>query len=138
MFYNNFINFCNARNVKPTPLLKQLGISTSSLDNWKKGGGISAENLQKLAVFFNVSMDFLYSGAQNSGNIVHADNIANGDNNSAVVTITTDSNKILALTEYEKELFRLYSALNVKNKSTLLSQAYKLEEQQKNELESKE
>lgn len=60
MFYDKLIELCNSHNEKLTPLLEKLDISTGNISRWKSGfNNISAENLQKIADYFNVSVDYL-------------------------------------------------------------------------------
>ena len=36
MFYEEFIKLCNEKNIKPTPALKEMGLSTANMQRWKK------------------------------------------------------------------------------------------------------
>lgn len=58
MFYNQFINLCKERGVKPTPVLKELGFSPANLKKWSNGSVASAEVISALADYFNVSTDY--------------------------------------------------------------------------------
>ena len=60
MFYERFIKLCEQKNVKPTPLMKELGFSTGLPSQWKKTGQQpSYEKLCALARYFGVSVDYL-------------------------------------------------------------------------------
>ena len=59
MFYDKFITLCNEKSVKPTPVIKALGISTSYLKRWQNGLLPNAAMLQKLSEYFDVPIDYL-------------------------------------------------------------------------------
>lgn len=59
MFYDKFITLCNEKSVKPTPVIKALGFSTSNLKRWQNGLLPNAAMLQKLSEYFDVPIDYL-------------------------------------------------------------------------------
>lgn len=59
MFYERFLALCNARGVKPTAVADAIGLSRMNASRWKKGTMPSAANLQKLADYFEVPLDYL-------------------------------------------------------------------------------
>lgn len=60
MFYNRFLELCEKKGVKPTPLLKSLNVSPSISDNWKKPNTYpKGDTLKSLANYFDVSVDYL-------------------------------------------------------------------------------
>ena len=59
MFWNNFIKLCAQNNVKPNNVTKQLGLSTATATDWKKGRIPRDVTLHKLADYFGVSVDYL-------------------------------------------------------------------------------
>ena len=59
-FYQRFEGLCNARNLTPTKVARENGITQQSVSLWKKRGSTpKAETLQKLAAYFGVSINFL-------------------------------------------------------------------------------
>ena len=62
MFYDQLIKLCNERGIKPTPLVKSLGMSTGSIKNWKDGTLPNGEALMRFSEFFDVSIDYLVYG----------------------------------------------------------------------------
>ncbi len=58
MFWDNFYKICQSKNIKPTTLIKKLGLSSSSATNWKKRPP-NTETLLILADYFDVSVDYL-------------------------------------------------------------------------------
>lgn len=59
MFYDNFIALCTEKAVTPSAVMRAIGLNKSSASYWKKGSTPSTETLQKLAEYFNVSVDYL-------------------------------------------------------------------------------
>lgn len=108
-----------------------LGFSLSTVTDWKNAKSKPTVNqIVKIAEHFDKSTDYIILG-KTPNNYIKTGNIANGNNNHATVTISNGTTKTFELTDFEKELFRLYSILNIKNKNELLGFAYKLEQQQK-------
>lgn len=66
MFYNQLLILCEKENIKPTTLLKELGMSKGSLANWKDGKLPSGDVLVRFSEHFNVSLDFLVHGRNES------------------------------------------------------------------------
>ncbi len=64
MFYDRFIELCNKKGIKPTPLVVSLGLSSSNVSQWKKGSIPRPEVLQKLSDYFNVSISYLMLGEE--------------------------------------------------------------------------
>ncbi len=59
MFYERFLTLCKNRGVKPTAVADAIGLSRTNASFWKKGSIPSATNLQKLADYFEVPLDYL-------------------------------------------------------------------------------
>lgn len=59
-FYDKFENLCKENGVTPTRVAREIGVAQQSVSLWKKRGSIpSGENLQKLADYFGVTVDYL-------------------------------------------------------------------------------
>ena len=59
MFWENFYFLCTDAEMKPLQVVKKIGISHGSITKWKQGAVPSGASLQKIADFFNVSVDYL-------------------------------------------------------------------------------
>ena len=59
-FYNRFIELCRLNGVKPTPLVKEVGISPGNLKRWEEGATTNTEILNILSERFNVSADYFF------------------------------------------------------------------------------
>lgn len=60
MFYDQLIKICNLRNVKPSPVLKELGLSSGNLKRWESGANVNYDTLQKLSEYFDVPVDYFF------------------------------------------------------------------------------
>ncbi len=61
--YEIFEQLCQSRNLTPYKVSKLANVTQTALSNWKTGKSTpSAKTLQKLADFFNVSIDYLMTG----------------------------------------------------------------------------
>lgn len=55
-FYSSFLRLCKKKNLSPTAVAKEAGISSGAPTAWKYNGAIPRpEQLKKLCMFFNVS-----------------------------------------------------------------------------------
>lgn len=59
MFWNIFSELCSAINKKPNAVCKELGFSNAAATHWKNGKQPGASSLEKIAEYFNVSVDYL-------------------------------------------------------------------------------
>ena len=65
MYYENFERLCKEREVTPSQVSRGTEISTATLTSWKKGKYTPKQDkLQKIADFFNVSVDYLMTGKE--------------------------------------------------------------------------
>lgn len=59
LFYDQFLKVCEENGVKPTPALKEIGLSPGNLKKWESGSSIGSDILAKIANYFDVSTDYL-------------------------------------------------------------------------------
>lgn len=59
MFYKIFLQLCAENNKKPNNVTKDLGLSTATATDWKKGSVPRDVTLTKIAEYFGVSVDYL-------------------------------------------------------------------------------
>jgi|GEM_PF-779469 len=67
MFYERKQQLCRERNTSVSSMLKELGLSTGSTGNWKRGQLPKGDVLQKIAVYLDTSIDFIVSGEYRTG-----------------------------------------------------------------------
>lgn len=66
-FYERFIKLCAERGVKPSPMLESIGIQKTAATNWKtRRTRPTACNLQKIADYFGVTVDYLLGKEENN------------------------------------------------------------------------
>lgn len=63
--YDEIIALCNSQNIKPTVLEAKLGMGRGYIGKLKKANANpSTKSLQKIADYFNVSVDYLINGKE--------------------------------------------------------------------------
>lgn len=60
-FYTRLMDICKKNGVKPTPLLKSLGLSATNLKRWQNGSTVNSDIVKKLAAYFGVSPGYFFS-----------------------------------------------------------------------------
>ncbi len=65
MFWERFSSLCGKANVKPTPLVKQLGIAHGNVTRWKNGIIPETGALTKISNHFDCSVDYLLGRTDN-------------------------------------------------------------------------
>lgn len=93
MFYEQFLKLCNERGFKPTPVIKQMGLSSGNLKRWKNGAVVNSETLEKCAVFFGVPVGYFFKGEVNYINNPVSDN---ANDYSKVYCVARDHPEIIA------------------------------------------
>lgn len=64
VFIDIFLHLCEENNVKPTRVANEIGSSSASVVKWKKGAIPQGPTLQKIAEYFNVTVDYLLTGEE--------------------------------------------------------------------------
>ena len=59
MFWKNFVYLCNENKKSPNGVCMELGLSTATATKWKNGSLPRHTTLQKIANYFNVSVEYL-------------------------------------------------------------------------------
>lgn len=66
--YEIFKLLCNKNNVTPYRVCKETGLTTATISNWKAGRYVPKQDkLQKIADYFNVSLEYLMTGEEKEG-----------------------------------------------------------------------
>lgn len=73
-FYDKFCEACIANSLKPTNVVKELGLSSANMSNWKNGRLPKTEILNKIASYLNVTTDFLLD-KNNSDTVISNEHI---------------------------------------------------------------
>ena len=64
MFWDNFKWVCEQKNLKPTPVMKSAGISSSNISRWQNGSSPTCDNVLSLANVLECSTDILIRGKE--------------------------------------------------------------------------
>lgn len=59
MFYDNYIRLCNSVNKTPSAVAIEMGISKTSVNRWKNGSYPTDATMQRIANYFDVTIDEL-------------------------------------------------------------------------------
>ena len=105
-----------------------LGIRQATVSSWKtKGTTPAADLLEKIAEFFDVSVDYLVTGKEYApapSQTVNQGIFGDRNHNN---TVTINGNVPLEVSEIEGELLKVCASLDIRRKNALLTYAYKLE-----------
>lgn len=63
MFWDIFFNLCIKEGTTPSAVVKELGIAAGSVTKWKNGTVPQGVTMQKIASYFNVTVDYLLGNA---------------------------------------------------------------------------
>ena len=125
MFYDRVDKLCHDRGIKITRLARDLQLGSGAPNRWQKGSVPHSATLQKIADYFDVSVDYLISDTPAPVMTAHSNNgsavIQGGVGNNASVS---NGNAPQGL---EAELLRVFARLNNVNKAQALSRLYELE-----------
>ena len=70
MFFDNFVRLCEQKGVKPSRALTEAGVPKSAYSYWRTEANArndakpTNQNAVKLAQYFNVTVDYLFTGNQ--------------------------------------------------------------------------
>lgn len=59
MFWDTFKNLCASVGMSPNAVAKKIGLSSAIITYWSRGTAPSIDSLNKVAAFFDVSIDYL-------------------------------------------------------------------------------
>lgn len=104
-FYEHFIELCAIRDIKPTPALKDMRLSTGNLQKWQKPDAvITVDTLEKIAEYFGVPPTYFFD-----------DNIRNTEKSKAELdNAKAELNKLILdeIAQCEEYLHRLKKIQN--------------------------
>lgn len=65
-FYQNYLRLCNGKNISPSAAAIDVGIEKSTVTRWSQGTIPRQATLQKVADYFNVSVEDLLTDSKNT------------------------------------------------------------------------
>ena len=111
-----------------TALATHIGIRVATVSAWKaQNTDPSANLLEKIAEFFDVSVDYLVTGKEYApapSQTVNQGIFGDRNHNN---TVTINGKVPLEVSEIEGELLKVCASLDIRRKNALLTYAYKLE-----------
>ncbi len=60
MFYTKFVKLCNERNISPSAVAEQIGLSRAANTKWSAGQIPRKATMQKIADYFKVPISYFY------------------------------------------------------------------------------
>ena len=69
MFWQKYVELCEKNNVKPRAVASELNAAPATVTRWKNGSVPNRETLEKIAIRFNVSVDYLTNDEEIALNI---------------------------------------------------------------------
>ena len=124
---NRLVELMEKNKTSGTELAKVMGVKPPTISNWRKGKKIpKIENIEKMAKYYNVPMEYLTEEEQ-EGLKINQKNVINNNTN---IGFKIENNNI-SLNESEIELIKIYRKIGRRNKLKLIDKAYELEEDEK-------
>lgn len=123
MFYERFLQLCKVNYERPTVVLKNIGVSSGNLRNWKKGTCAKAEVLILLSDYFNVSVDYLLGRDKPNTENTNSDN-------DIIIDDSTDIG-VSSKKQYDEtanQVAEMFSNMNIRDKAKVLSFMIELSE----------
>jgi transcriptional regulator with XRE-family HTH domain len=65
IFYSSYISLCAKHNKSASKVAEEIGLSRASANGWRNGAMPSEVNLQKIADYFGVSVEYLKGETEN-------------------------------------------------------------------------
>ncbi len=73
-FYDRFIDLCQIKGEKPTPLLNKLNIGAGNVRRWKNGSSVNFDTLNILAKHFDVPVEYFFDGSEQETELIKSGN----------------------------------------------------------------
>lgn len=113
MFWQRFYDLCVEAGSKPNPVGKKVGISSSTITQWKQGAIPAGDSLEKISDELDCSVDYLLGRTDNpqshkciaitTGDIKDNHNSVIGNGNSDIsITVPADGQAAALLEAFEK------------------------------------
>lgn len=130
-FSSTFKQLCKEKGVTQKQALEDMGMGRNATQRWNDGVP-ALETLIKISAYFGVTIDRLIQEESLSQNI--ATNVSNSvvmhANNSDHVSMSTNSmSSANELSEQEQEVLRIFRALDMRRKNTVMNCLYDLEDE---------
>ena len=124
-FSSTFKKLCKEKGVTQKCALAAMGMNRNAVQKWTEGHP-SYEAIQKMAAYFDVSVDSLMDcGASATVTASNGSVIVNGNNNTSSACAGDH------LTEMESEMLRIFRMMDMRRKNLAMSHFYEVEDELK-------
>ncbi len=111
-----------------TALATAIGVRQATVSSWKaKNCDPSADLIAPIAAYLGVSCDYLCTGEEYTPAALDVKQGIFGSGNNGNVVAIGAAASAAPITEFERELLRVYGSLDARRKNALLAYAYQLE-----------
>lgn len=134
MFFEILKALLKEQNKTQQELADYVDVKPNTVSDWlKRGTSPKIEKIYRIAEFFSVSFDYLFTGEEAKNN--QATNISNSaivqENHATTLIVRNRESKERELSEQEIELLRIFNSSNIKKQTTLMSFAFNIEDELK-------
>lgn len=137
MFYENVNRMCKERRVSITKMATDIGLSNAASSSWKKGSVPKGDTLQKIADYFDVSIDVLLRDTQATGQTIgeaHGSSVVFGGNSGNVSSSYNDADSEESkLSDQEMEIIRSFRALPLRGQAEVIAHLFQVEDKYKDQ-----
>ncbi len=113
------------RKVTAATLTREIPLTNGLITQWKQGKqNPSIDAINKIAAYFNVSIDYLVNGKEYRGDIITNNQQSVIKSSNSSVTIQNGSKR--ELTKQEIDLLKIYNSLDGKKQLEMMSYVYNL------------
>lgn len=79
MIYDNFLKLCNSVGKTPSAAAIDMGLSKTTVNRWKNGGGVTDATALKIANYFGITVDELKTGIKKEPSIPTDEELGKND-----------------------------------------------------------
>lgn len=79
MIYDNFLKLCNSVGKTPSAAAIDMGLSKTTVNRWKNGGGVTDATALKIANYFGITVDELKTGIKKEPSIPEDEELNKSD-----------------------------------------------------------
>lgn len=79
MIYDNFLKLCNSVGKTPSAAAIDMGLSKTTVNRWKNGGGVTDATALKIANYFGITVEELKKGIKKEPSIPTDEELSKND-----------------------------------------------------------
>ena len=97
MIYDNFLKLCNSVGKTPSAAAIDMGLSKTTVNRWKNGGGVTDATALKIANYFGITVDELKTGIKKEPSIPTDEELGKNDAMWSAYDGVLESTNVLSL-----------------------------------------